>query len=87
MDNMAIASAKEELKKKLQLPKGVDKEIKEDLDEARINCSCDMKIVDGKVKASFNYSTNNDYRSIDKIFNNMDEFTIYAKKFFKLSEK
>lgn len=84
-----MKSAKERVKEKF--------DIASDIKDAKIKTSIrNVELVDGKLKADFDISGlpadkkssfESSYKSIPKIFNDFDEFSLYAKAFFSKTDE
>lgn len=65
-----------------------DSEVKQDIQEAKVTESVNVKMTDGKIVCDFNIydqtteNMNESYTSYPKVFDNWDGFVAYAKKFF-----
>ena len=72
--------------KKIDLPEGIDDEVREDLMKGSCHCTASIEKVDDMYQGHFNYSKGDNYKSYDKFFNTTKEFAAYADKFLELSD-
>jgi hypothetical protein len=72
--------------KKIDLPEGIDDQVREDLMKGCCHCTASIEKVDDMYQGHFSYSKGNMYKSYDKFFNTTKEFAAYADKFLELSD-
>lgn len=58
-------------------------DIEKDIQDAQKNCSCNFRISDAKIICSFNISEESKYFSVEKIFDNWQDFVDYSMEIFK----